>query len=310
MGNKMKEVSWIWIIGGILVFVIAYTQLMSGPLDATITTTTSTTTTSTAIYAGWRSSEYGYQQEVEPPYWVNVANAMADKIPGSKPGGIWILGTYQEEDCKLSFSHPGNGESYSNIAFASEDKNERYLQVFDEAGLGIWLQVEPANANVDQLIDLVLDRYKHHSSVIGFGIDVEWLESQGYPEGRPVTNEEAERWISKVKSHNPDYKLFLKHWDRKWMPTEHYEDLVLINDAQDLSDLDDMLDLFIVWGSHFSDSEVGFQFGYKSDFSWWNLMDDPFSDIGTTIINEIPNCSGVYWVDFTITQLFSQQYNY
>ena len=38
------------------------------------------------------------------------------------------------------------------------------------AGVQVWLQVEPADADVPPLIDLVLERYAAHPSVIGFGI--------------------------------------------------------------------------------------------------------------------------------------------
>ncbi|MCJ7649396.1 MAG: hypothetical protein MUP85_12335 [Candidatus Lokiarchaeota archaeon] len=259
---------------------------------------------------GWRSSEYGYQQEAASSYWINTANEMASKFPNSEPTGIWILGVdFNDGTCGLSFPHL---EQYENISFESEDKNERHLQSFDDAGIKVWLQVEPANANVDQLIDLVLNQYKHHPSVIGFGIDVEWLESNGYPGGRSVTNEEANRWINKVKSHNTGYKLFLKHWDVDKMPTKHYEDIVYISDSYDYPNLDALIDEFNYWATSFPNSKVGFQIGYdfdvnndsKTDKDWWSLMDDPSKEIGTAIIDNISNLEGIYWVDFSIKEVF------
>ena len=267
--------------------------------------------TSDTKMVGWRSSEYGYQQEAEPSYWINTANKMSSKFPNSEPTGIWVLGVdFNDGTCGLSFPHP---EQYTNIVFSSEDKNEKYLQAFGDAGVNVWLQVEPANANVDQLIDLVLDQYKHHPSVIGFGIDIEWLESIEYPEGRPVTNEEAKRWIDKVKSHNPDYKLFLKHWDVDKMPTEHYEDIVFISDSLDFPNLDALIDDFAnYWATSFPNSKVGFQIGYnfdanndyKTDRDWWSLMDDPAKEIGTAIIDNVSNLEGIYWVDYSIKEVF------
>jgi len=167
---------------------------------------------------GWRSSEYGYQQEQPPSYWVNVANEMSSKFPNSEPSGIWILGTKQDNEfCYLQFPNPGG--TYDYINFSSQDENEEYLDAFDAAEIKVWLQVEPGNADVETLIDLVFNQYKHHSSVIGFGVDVEWLENTRSRNGRAVTNAEAQAWLNKIKSYDSNYKLFLKHWETNKMPT-------------------------------------------------------------------------------------------
>ncbi len=269
---------------------------------------------SSVMYAGWRSSDYGYQQQEEPSYWIYVAKEMASKFPGAKSSGIWILGTDNGDGtCGLSFPDPGKGP-YQNIEFDNVDRNEKYLKAFDDAGLAIWLQIEPADANVDQLIDLVLDKYSHHSSVIGFGIDVEWLESNNNnPGGRPVTSVEAKRWLDKVKSYNPNYQFFLKHWDVSYMPETHYKDTVFISDSLDHQSLGALVDNFAnEWTSSFADDEVGFQIGYdidndgdgRSDRDWWKLMNDPPKEIGDAIIARIPNVKGIYWVDFTVKEVF------
>jgi len=268
------------------------------------TAPTSAPTPTPGKYAGWRSSYYGYQYEEEPSYWVHVANQMSSKFSGFVPGGIWILGVSQGTDCYLPFPNP-DGNSYPGVIFDSEDKSEEYLDAFDSVGLRVWLQVEPANANVEQLIDLVLNKYKHHPSVIGFGIDVEWLYSTDSQQGRPVTNNEAQSWLNKIESHNLNYKLFLKHWEENMMPpTYRHEDIVFINDDQDASNLDDLVSEFETWGNYFSESEVGFQYGYEADRDWWNDLSDPSGDIGNEILTKIPNTTGLYWVDFTITDIF------
>ena len=59
----------------------------------------------------------------------------------------------------------------------------------------VWLQVEPGNAPVEELIHIVLDRYGHHSCVVGVGVDVEWYKSIDKPEGQPVSDAEAEAWL-------------------------------------------------------------------------------------------------------------------
>jgi hypothetical protein len=249
---------------------------------------------------GWRSSNYGYQQQQPPSYWINVAKKMSSKVPNYSPAGIWILGVQNGSKCRLQF--PGSDAGY--IAFSKTDINEKYLAAFDEAGLKVWLQVEPANADVGTLIDLVLSRYSHHPCVVGFGVDVEWLQYQQYNEGRPVTNAEAGLWLQKIKSYNPEYKLFLKHWKVEKMPTAHLTDVVYISDNQQFANYQDMMKKFTAWGNAFSDAEVGFQYGYKPDRSIWQSFADPASQIGNDIIARVPNCRGLYWVDFTITDVF------
>jgi hypothetical protein len=164
--------------------------------------------------------------------------------------------------------------------------------------------VEPGNANVETLIDLVLSKYARHPSVIGFGIDVEWLQPLIFQEGRAVTSDEARSWLNKIKSYNKDYKMFLKHWDVKKMPDSYHEDMVFISDSQEFDSYAEMLEDFQKWGNHFSDADVGFQYGYESDRYLWEYFDDPAGRIGNDIIERIPNCRGLYWVDFTIEDVF------
>ena len=259
------------------------------------------------VYAGWRSSDYGLQREMPPSYWVDAAERMASKFPDSQPGGIWILGVVLDDgSCHLQFPSPAGGY-YPNIDFESADINEEYLDAFDVAGVKIWLQVESGNADIETLIDLVLIRYKHHSSVIGFGIDVEWREPEKYHNGRKVTNEEATTWLNRIKSYDPNYKLFLKHWLVEKMPTIRPGGLVFIDDSQDFDSLNDLANSFKQWGSHFYPSGVGFQIGYRRDKNWWVWLEDPFGDIGNALLEDILNCVGIYWVDFTILEVFAPE---
>jgi hypothetical protein len=253
------------------------------------------------VFAGWRSSPYGFQQEANPTYWIDAANHMASKISNSVPSGIWVLGETLGHRCRLTFP---SSEGYPNVEFSSTDQSERYLDAFDAAGLKVWLQVEPADANIELLIDLVLGRYHQHSCVIGFGVDVEWLEVEEYSDGRPVTNEEAQRWLDRVKSYDPGYKLFLKHWLIGNMPTSYADDLVFVSDSQEHHSMYALVDDFKRWGTHFTGSEVYFQIGYVSDEDWWSRLSDPFQTISNRLYGEIPNCNGVYWVDFTLPTIY------
>ena len=125
-----------------------------------------------------------------------------------------------------------------------------------------------------------------------------------YLDGRPVTNNESAMWLQKVRSYNKDYMLFLKHWQVEKMPTEHPKGIVFVCDSQGFKNYGEMLPDFQSWGRNFSSSKVMFQFGYEADRGIWSVMDYPFKNIGNDIINSVPNCAGLYWVDFTIRDFY------
>jgi hypothetical protein len=184
------------------------------------------------------------------------------------------------------------------------DMNEATLTHFDEQGVQVWLQVEPGMAPVEDLIHSMLDQYGHHPSVIGVGIDVEWYQSFSEPVGKPITDEEAAAWVAAARSHGEQYRVFLKHWEIDWMPPTYREGLVFIDDSQGFESLDAMLEEFKTWGKAFEPAPVGFQYGYFSDKAWWNELNDPPGDIGKLLIENIPNTEGLYWVDFTVFDIF------
>ena len=253
------------------------------------------------IYAGVRSSNYGIDPFPEPQGWQKAIQTMSGYFDGSIPCAIWIVGKFERNKaCHLFF--PSDGKTYTNIQFEDVDTHEKFLSHFDDAGIKVFLQVEPASADMPTLIDLVLNRYKHHPCVIGFGVDVEWHRESEKPEwGVPVTDQQAEEWEKRVKAHNPQYKLFLKHWDREWMPENYRGDIVFVDDSQILPNFDAMLDEFVNdWAAYFYPNMVFFQIGYPSDKPWWQKLNNPPFDIGRGIATRIKQNCGIFWVDFTL----------
>ena len=252
--------------------------------------------------AGFRYSTYGIgSNDAGPRYWLGVGEQMAERFEGAAPGAVWIVGEISGTGSVLTF--PGTSDD-PTIHFTMEDNNEAALDLFDEAGFEIWLQVEPGQAPVEDLIDIILERYRHHPSVIGVGVDVEWLGSYDQPEGRPVTDAEARAWLAAARAHDPDYRLFLKHWEVEVMPPTERDGILFINDSQGFADLDAMVAAFATWGEHFAPAQVGYQFGYSSDQEWWKALPDPPRDIGEAVLAAVPNAVGVYWVDFTVREIF------
>ena len=59
-----------------------------------------------------------------------------------------------------------------------------------------------------------------------------------------------------------------------------------------------------VRGETFGPAQVGFQYGYFADRPWWSELDDPPADIGRALLDAVPNTAGLYWVDFTVFEIF------
>lgn len=253
------------------------------------------------LEAGFRYSTYGPTYNPGPEYWPEVGKQMAAKFSGAKPATIWIVGNVNGNGTYLNL--PCETED-PNIRCGFVDMNEYLLTTFDEQGFDVWLQVEPGNADVDKLIDIVLNQYKHHPSVVGFGVDVEWYQSTDGPEGTPISDEVAERWIKAVRKHNPSYRLFLKHWDARWMPPTFRDGILFVNDSQQFESFEQMMSDFTEWGKEFAPAPVGFQYGYPADKIWWKYLEDPPKEIGQTLLDEVPNTKALFWVDFTVIEVF------
>jgi hypothetical protein len=256
------------------------------------------------VYAGVRSSNYGIKPFPAPAGWIEAMKTMSGYFQGSAPCGIWIVGELSRpRDCHLFF--PGDGKEYPQIQFDPVDKHEPFLSAFDEAGIKVFLQVEPANADMDTLIDLVLGRYKQHPCVAGFGVDVEWFSEADNPGwGVKVNDALAKEWEARVKSFNPDYRLFLKHWDNRWMPPAYRGDIIFVDDSQELKDLDAMVEEFVdTWANYFYPNLVFFQMGYRSDRPWWQRLTNPPKTIGDALRVRIKQDCGIFWVDFTLREV-------
>jgi len=251
--------------------------------------------------AGFRYSAYGPQFDPGPEYWALVGFDMARRFENAHPETIWIVSRLHGQGTLLNFPVKAKDKL---ITGSPIDENEATLDLFDRLGVRVWLQIEPGFASVDELIDLILARYKHHPSVIGFGLDVEWYRSNNPDEGEPVSDEVAARWVNAVRRHNPNYRLFLKHFALDKMPPAARDGLVFVDDSQIFPSFEAMIDEFEIWGRRFAPAPVAFQYGYPSDRPWWSRLADPPGDIGKAIRKRVPNTEGLYWVDFTVLEVF------
>ena len=254
--------------------------------------------------SGFRYSSYGPPYNPGPEYWGNVGLGMAERFDGAVPQAIWIVGIISGQGSFVNFPTGIDNKYVMDVAV---DGNEETFKLFDELGVQVWLQVEPGMAPVEDLIHAMLSQYGHHPCIIGVGVDVEWHQSYEVPEGKPVSDEEARAWVAAARSHGEQYRVFLKHWDINWMPPTERDGLVFIDDSQGLESLDEMVAEFQAWGESFNPAPVGFQYGYLSDKNWWKELTDPPEAIGNAILEAVPNVEGLYWVDFTVFDIFPPQ---
>ena len=270
-----------------------------------------------AKWAGVRVSPYGMLESFgrypDVDQMTGFAANMESCFEGSIGAYILIVGTVDEDQwtCHLDFPL---SKSIDKAYGSEEDNFEEYLTAFDKAGYSVWLQVEPGDANLVELATEVMNRYKNHSCVKGFGIDVEWYKpagTDGY--GTVLTEKEAIKVLNTVQSINSNYTVFVKHWDEKWLP-KNINGLIYIDDSQQHRSLSRMCEVFADWAEHFAPSPVMFQIGYddgrKSDRTYiWGPNADPHftnpaKQLGEAILEgcDFGNDVGIIWVDFTLKE--------
>ena len=255
------------------------------------------------IYAGARSSAYGIRPFPNPIVWEKGIKEIDNLFDANAvPAALWIVGVMGRNSthCRLEF--PVDTSLYENIECLQYDKHERFLSHFDSSGIKVFLQVESAIAEVDDLIKIVFDQYAHHPCVVGFGVDGEWHKySKKNDWGTPIDDASAERWEKLVKSYNPKYQLFLKHWDRKWMPKNYWGDIIFVSDSQQFKSKNHMISEFAdYWGKYFYPNTVFYQIGYSADKKYWETLTNPIKEWGITIANTQKQKTGIFWVDFTL----------
>lgn len=272
-----------------------------------------------AKWAGIRVSSYGMEDSFGEGKFPKVkamsgfAQKMADRYEGSTGTFILIVGVVSESEwtCRLDFplSH-----EIDMVQGKDEDFYEAYLKAFDKACYSVWLQVEPGNADLVALATEVMNHYKNHPCVKGFGIDVEWYKpagTRGY--GTKLDEDLAARVLEAVRAVNPDYTVFVKHWDNKWLP-DAMDGLIYVNDSQGFrggrssSALDKMKEEFSAWAFYFDPCPVMFQIGYEADEGIWGEMENPAKELGAAILDACytDNDKGIIWVDFTLADVIDK----
>jgi hypothetical protein len=179
--------------------------------------------------------------------------------------------------------------------------HETLLARMDALNVDVFLEIYPRKTNnVLSEIDRGLAQFGRHRSVKGFGVDLEYY--------RRVDDATAQAWDEKLKAHNPDYRLFLKHWEASFMPPTYrgQGDLIFINTSSEAS-VESLNTEFAEWAAHFAPAACAFQIGYPADEDamngsrtggWWRLQ-DPIKNWGNALLARIPSPDqslGLLWV--------------
>ncbi|OUM57037.1 carbohydrate-binding module family 18 protein [Piromyces sp. E2] len=265
--------------------------------------------TSNVKWAGFRYSSYGvedsfnYMPSVKS--WDQYIRKMKGKFGGNTKGTV-ILIVGEESNtkyCRFGFPKPKHVSSSLKVKFSKTDQYEKFLKKCDEQNYQVWLQVEAGDNDLVKLANIVLDRYGHHPSVKGFGIDCEWWYRNYNSEkhGKPLSDSEAKRIVKAVRKRNKNYTVFAKHWKTSYMPPTYRDGMIFVNDSQGFhGSLDRMKKEFRKWAQAFPKNPVMFQIGYRADRSIWKK--NPIG-VAKTIANAASPYNkniGIIWVDFTM----------
>lgn len=297
-----------------------------------------------AEWAGFRSSPYGFGDGGFPSkqswkLYVDKMKSFYKKNATENSNGtlVWIVGVVTNEpdmpgiSCYVNFPKPKEISVPKGLAFSDTDENEKYFKAFDDAGYKVWLQVESGNVDIVELAKVVMNQYKGHKCIRGFGIDVEWYKNvtDGEP-GTPIDDETAALVDAEVKKANKGYSVFVKHWREDYLPSEYRgtdNDMIFVTDSQGFKNLDSAVKYYREWAEDYAPNPVFFQIGYYArsrnqedvegsgrDEKIWKAFDKPLQDFGQAILDGMLESSvkavktqkkGIIWVDFTLKDAYN-----
>jgi hypothetical protein len=227
--------------------------------------------------------------------YLNAIRNINGKFSGSKKWVTWTVGD-------LTRAIPAGTNP-------TDTQHEAFLSLMDQHDIQVFLEIFPFAANpgknlpgIDAAmeIDKWLGKFKHHKSVAGVGIELEYFGK--------ATDSLAAVWDKRVKGHNPKYRMFLRHYSKDFMPPAYRGggDLIFICDASEGA-IPELNNAFGDWANHFAPTACAFQIGYPADEDnmngskdggWWRLQ-DPVRDWGNGILPLIKDEKqeiGLIWV--------------
>ncbi len=185
--------------------------------------------------------------------WANAAH----NYEGENKGIVDIVVAQASKEGLVMLPFPFQDSGYGLTSYSEVDLLEPYLTEFDSDNISVLLSIQPLNSDVTQLIDILLERYGHHSCLIGINVDMEWKMT-----GNPyhVNDNERDKWLTEIAHQNSNLKLVLTYFkDYRYFPNDKANLVVLFDGTGDSQSV--LLNLYSELAEHFS--SVGIYTGYS-----------------------------------------------
>jgi hypothetical protein len=214
-----------------------------------------------------------------PEEWGQVIFNIASKYPDAKAWVTWGIGPYPELKTPLT-----------------DDQHEAAFTYLDGLPVSVFLETRPGGgANMVNLIDTYFKKFGKHKCLRGFGIDLEFYKA--------VSDADAKAMDEKLKSFNPEYRLFFKHWETGYMPKTYRGkgDLIFMSTSSEETPTS-LIKQHADFCNSFSNSACGAQIGYPADepsgpnhshptsgasYDGWDKFKDPIKDWGDLFLKAV-----------------------
>lgn len=244
------------------------------------------------------------EQWVDGMQWVISGTVAA-------PATIWEVGKiifdkndpfYTDHQGGIWFQFEGTNKGHMRFSTDSGKPFPGYLDQYEmvtnlcnlNPKIEIYLAVEPGYYadraetdaySMEELIKVVMGKFKGISCVKGFAVDAEWYQTKtGDASGTPVTKELAAKWEKLLiqVTRDSSKRLMLKHFKNANLTNEFKDtSIIWVNSSQQSATKDAYIAVTTAWANRYvKDStfaDVGYQFGYYGrdedgnilDFNWW-----------------------------------------
>ena len=204
-----------------------------------------------------------------------------NRFPGSKPWVTWVLVRVRD------------AEEISDAAHL------KCLSEMDRLGVDVFLEIAPEKSDVLALLEEWNGKFKQHSSIKGFSVDLEFF--------KPATDE-----MARLRTRNQVAQSELPSDAQALGRSVHAAEVsrqgrLDLHQHNSEASIDGLNSGFAKWAQRFYPSAVAFQIGYPADedgldgtamTGWWKLK-DPIKDWGRSLLAGMKDPDqqiGLFWV--------------
>lgn len=234
--------------------------------------------------------------------WANFVYNVNNKYPTSRPWVHWGLGNWRED-----------GGSFTAL---TDEKHNEYIAHLNTVGVDVYFEGRHCGTNGVDFIDAQMKKFGHHPNVRGFGFDLEFFKGGCGGSGAPVNDADAQALDEKLKSFNPNHRLFFKHWMASNMPPNYRGkgDMIFISTSSE-SAIPTLVNGHSAFANSFAtgakaNKGIAFQIGYPHDYpsgnhpfggtyAGWGALEDPVKNWGDQLLAKVTSTTqelGIVWV--------------